>query len=185
MTYMNLVPPTIKADPKDVTVRNGKKAVFTVNAKGAKSYQWQVSNNRTGWQDIPKATKKKLTISKVDTYMDGYAYRCIAINADGETISEAAYLDAYLVPPTVTTQPKNVLTFQSRKATFTVKAKEAKKYQWQVNEGYGWEDIPKATSSKLTVKKVTVDMFGNQYRCVVTNADGETFSDAATLMVMP
>ena len=89
------------------------------------------------------------------------------------------------MPPTVTTQPKNVLTFQSRKATFTVKAKEAKKYQWQVNEGYGWEDIPKATSSKLTVKKVTVDMFGNQYRCVVTNADGETFSDAATLMVMP
>jgi len=47
-------------------------------------------------------------------------------------------------------------------------------YQWQVfaNGGPTWANVPGATAPTLTLNGVTADMYGNQYRCVVTAANG-------------
>ena len=179
---VNLVPPTITLSPKAVSVRNGKNANLTIKAKGAKKYQWQ-ANDGSGWVDIPMATKNKLALKKVTFDMNGNQYRCVAINADGEVTSEVATLTVCLVPPTVTTEPKDAAVKVGKTSSFSVKAKEGKTYQWQVNDGSGWADVPKATKNKLSLKKVTGDMSGNRYRCIVTNADGRTASHTATLSV--
>ncbi|MBQ7278701.1 MAG: immunoglobulin domain-containing protein, partial [Clostridia bacterium] len=181
---VKLVPPVITGQPANVSVRNGKNANLTIKAKGAKKYQWQV-NDGSGWTDIPKATKSKLTLKKVTFDMNGNLYRCMAINTDGEVTSEVATLTVYLVPPTVTTEPKDATVKAGKTASFSVKAKEAKTYRWQVNDGSGWVDVPKATKNKLSLKKVTADMSGNRYRCIVTNADGFVESAAARLTVNP
>ncbi|MBQ7278683.1 MAG: immunoglobulin domain-containing protein, partial [Clostridia bacterium] len=179
---VKLVPPVITGQPANVSVRNGKNANLTIKAKGAKKYQWQV-NDGSGWTDIPKTTKNKLTLKKVTFDMNGNLYRCVAINADGEVTSEVATLTVYLVPPTVTAEPKDATVKAGKTASFSVKAKEAKRYQWQVNDGSGWVDIPKATRNKLTVKKVIAADDGKQYRCILTNGDGSTPSHTATLSV--
>ena len=55
-------------------------------------------------------------------------------------------------------------------------------YQWQVNQGAGWTDLPGAISSTLAVPQVTTNNSGS-YRVVVSNANGSTTSQPATLTV--
>ena len=59
------------------------------------------------------------------------------------------------------------------------------KYQWQVKTPQGsWEDLPGENSDTLTLKAVTQEMSGNQYRLTVTDASGySATSRAATLTV--
>ena len=181
-----LVKPIVVKEPQESSVRNGKNASFFVKAKETKRYQWQVSTDGGGtWTDILKATSSRLTVRKVTMNENGNLYRCRLTNADGESYTQAASLEVYLVFPFVTAEPKDMTVKERKNATFSLKAKEAKKYQWQVNDGGGWADIPKATSSKLTVKKVTAADSGKRYRCRLTNADGESFSRVVTLTVTP
>ena len=179
--------PVVTGQPRALRVRNGKNASLTVKAKGAKSYQWEVSVDGESWVPIPGATKNKLALKKVTFDMDGNQYRCVLTNADGEVTSEAAALTVYLVPPVVTAEPKAVTVKAGKNAAFSVKAKEAKTYQWEVSTDGGsiWLAVPKATKAKLALKKVTADMSGNLYRCHITGPDGDTYSAAATLTVNP
>ena len=59
------------------------------------------------------------------------------------------------------------------------------KYQWQVKTPRGaWQDMAGETGDSLTLRAVTRDMHGNQYRLKVTDASGYTaVSAAATLTV--
>ena len=179
-----LVLPTVVTQPKNVSIRSGKNATFSVKGKETKRYQWQVSRDGETWVDVPGATKNKLTLKKATVNMTGNMYRCVLTNADGETESGSAYLEVYPVYPQITAQPKDVTIKAGKNATFTVKAKEAKTYQWQVSrDGENWIDVPKATGSKLTIKKVTAAMTANMYRCIVSNADGSVESNVATMTV--
>ena len=174
--------PQISLQPQDAAAVSGKKATFTVKATQAKKYQWQVSKDGETWQNVPKATKNKLSV-KAEKAVDGNLYRCVISNADGSVNSTAATLTVTLVLPTVLVQPANQNVRNTKKAAFSVKAKNAKKYQWQVStDGETWTDIPKATKNKYAFT-ATEDMDGNQYRCILSNADGEVETGAATLSV--
>ena len=177
--------PVIVTQPKGVAVNNGKTAKFSVKATGAKTYQWQVSmDGGLSWEDVPKATKKTLSVKTVKSMAEWeYAYRCLVSNGVGTAYTDSAYLTVNLVPPTISTQPKNAVVKLGKNAAFSLKAKGAKKYQWQVDDGSGWEDVPKATKSKLTLKKVTYSMDGNAYRCLVSNNDGSVYTYEAVLTV--
>ncbi len=86
----------------------------------------------------------------------------------------------------ITTQPSDVTVDEGNAATFNVVASgNIQSYQWQVNSGDGWSDITGATSASYTIDRTTTDMSGNQYRCIVTGADGKVTSSAATLTVRP
>ena len=89
----------------------------------------------------------------------------------------------WLIKPSITTQPKDVSVSIGKQATFTVAAsgEPSPAYQWQVNKGNDWEDIPGATSSSYTTGAVDMSMNRWQYRCVAANSEGEATSNAATL----
>ncbi|WP_428665822.1 3-coathanger stack domain-containing protein [Runella sp.] len=88
-----------------------------------------------------------------------------------------------------TTHPTGQTLCPGSSAVFTVAIAGASGYQWQLNTGGGWNNVP-ATSPysttatpTLTISNVT-GLNGYQYRCVATGAGGASVtSNAATLTV--
>jgi hypothetical protein len=65
----------------------------------------------------------------------------------------------------ITGQPVNTTVCEGANAVFTVTTSGTiSSYQWQVNTGTGFTDIPGATSATLTLNAVTVSMSGYQYQ---------------------
>lgn len=95
------------------------------------------------------------------------------------------------IPVSVTTQPANVNACSGNNATFTVVAiGTAPVYQWQINTGSGFVNIPAAapfsgsTTNTLTITGVIVGMTGYQYRCLLSNTCTVPFnSSSASLTV--
>ena len=92
-----------------------------------------------------------------------------------------------VMPPNVTAQPQDAEAGEGTDAVFTVTASGSTPLvcQWQVDkkDGTGWVDVEGARSAGITVHSVTKDQDGWQYRCLISNAAGETESNAATLTV--
>ena len=87
-----------------------------------------------------------------------------------------------------TTDPASSSVKEGETATFTVTATgddgDDISCQWQISMDGGstWADIDGATSQSHTTQAATMDMDGYQYRCVVSNATGDSAtSSAATL----
>ena len=109
---------------------------------------------------------------------DGDAWD-IGLNADGDVVLGSLC--------TIITQPADKSVIESETATFTVNAtgSEPLSYQWQqrIDNGNNWTNIASANAAEYTTGKTTMDMSGNQYRCVVTGDGGAVISDPATLTV--
>lgn len=100
-----------------------------------------------------------------------------------------------VIPVTGVKLDKTSLTLQetdSATLTATVEpdnaANKGLTWQWQISrdDGTTWVDIDGATGSSYMIQAVTMDMDGNQYRCTVKGADGNSVtSNAATLTVAP
>ena len=89
------------------------------------------------------------------------------------------------IPVSVTTQPANINACSGNNATFSVVATgTAPVYQWQINTGSGFVNIPAAApfsgsaTNTLTITGITVGMAGNQYRCILSNACTVPFNSA-------
>jgi glucose/arabinose dehydrogenase/Ca2+-binding RTX toxin-like protein len=87
--YGSSVPPSVTAQPQDVTVAVGQSALFTVSAAGTAplAYQWQ----RNGL-DIPDATSSAYTVDPVAATDDGARFRVRVTNGFGTTTSNEAVL---------------------------------------------------------------------------------------------
>ena len=109
---------------------------------------------------------------------DGDAWD-IGLNADGDVVLGSLC--------TIITQPADKSVIEGKTATFTVNAtgSEPLSYQWQqsIDNGKNWTNIASANAAEYTTGKTTMDMSGNQYRCVVTGDGGAVISDPATLTV--
>ena len=83
--------------------------------------------------------------------------------------------------PVIGTQPQSQGVSVGQPATFTVSATGpgTLSYQWQ-RDG---TNIPGATSSSYTLASAALSDSGAAFRCVVTNANGSTTSNAAALTV--
>lgn len=86
------------------------------------------------------------------------------------------------------TQPDDVSAPIGSPAVFhaaVIGGRSPYKFQWQMRTSKGsWEDLPCETAAALTLKAVTLDISGNQYRVIVTDASDYTVtSRAATLTV--
>ena len=88
-------------------------------------------------------------------------------------------------PPQILLQPSDDLVTVGADAQFEVSVTGSSpfSYQWQVDSGGGYSDIPGATDAVLSLQGLTLVEDGNQYRVVVTNAFGTDTSAAATLTV--
>lgn len=175
----------ITKHPADAAVAVDGTATFTVEAAGHKlTYQWQKLNDGGGWEDIPGATGGSYAVTDATLDMDGGEYRCIVTGEDSEAISGSAELTVY-VNTAITKQPDDATVTEGATAVFSVTADGTDlDYQWQVNSGSGWTDIEDAIAPVCYVTPTSVGMTGNQYRCVVSGADGKTVeSNAAKLTV--
>lgn len=86
--------------------------------------------------------------------------------------------------PSITAQPRSVTGYNTKTATFTVKASGATSYRWQRLTTSRWTPISKATAASYQVK-VTTGLNGASYRVVVTNKTGSVTSKTAKLTVKP
>ncbi len=144
------------------------------------TYQWQV-NNGSGWSNVTNgaaysgATTANLGITTPGLGLNGYQYRCILNSpcSAAPVTTNAATLTVN-AKPVVTSSPVSVTQCEGINASFTVSATGYNlSYQWQVNTGSGWNNLPLAGYSgqlgtTLNVLAPPVSMNGYQYRCVVT-----------------
>lgn len=174
--------PSIKRQPKSTTVAAGKRAVFSVKAKGVSvRYQWQVKKPGKRWVSIKGAKKAALRIT-AKAGLNGQAFRVIVKNAAGKKTSAPARL-AVVTKPRVSRQPVHVTAKPGARATFVVAAKGGGlSYRWHTKAPNGtW----KATAGRNATYAVTASTaaHGAQYRVLVTNKAGKTWSSTATLKV--
>ncbi|MBR5372198.1 MAG: hypothetical protein IK130_08285, partial [Oscillospiraceae bacterium] len=112
---------------------------------------------------------------------DGQKYRCVVkVNGTTLTSNEASLK----VQAAITAQPQSVSAAIGSTAKFTVTASGKNlTYQWQFLSTTGWKNSGMTGAQTATISvPVTADRNGQQYRCVVTSANGTSAtSNAATL----
>ncbi len=125
----------------------------------------------------------------------------VSLNSNGSAVAIGAYkndgngTDAghvrvykFPMPPFVTSQPESQTNIcLGEDISFTVEGINIDNYQWQVDEGSGYGNIANggvysnATTGTLNINGVTLAMNNYWYRCVLSNAVGNTTSESAIL----
>ena len=74
-------------------------------------------------------------------------------------------------PVAITQHPADATAAVGAPASFSVVATgdPAPSYQWQVNTGSGWTDVPGENGATYAISMTTLSMQGDQYRCVASN----------------
>ena len=181
--------PTITVQPKDVTVKSGSKARFTVKAKETHvSYQWYTrATEADEWTAMDGETKAELNVIGTKGNMNSQ-YRCLVSAVEGGAIyTDIATLTVILQPPVIRVQPKDITVKSGTTAKIRVSASgRGLTYLWftRSSETDPWTEIPGATNAKYSFATSQSDS-GRQYYCRVENADGFVDSAIATLTVTP
>ncbi len=177
---------SVSIQPKGILAPVGSTASFFVAAYGKPAtYSWQYQSPGGSWKNSGLTGHDTDTLQvPVTAARNGYRYRCVIEDVYGvRVISNPA---ALTVKTAITSQPADVTAAAGETARFTVKASGAGlTYQWQYNKGNGWADsgMSGSTTAALSVT-ATAARSGQQYRCVITDANGaKTYSAAARLTV--
>jgi hypothetical protein len=133
---------------------------------------------------VAGATTASLTVHSVTT-TDVGTYRCVVTDAAGSVYSSVASLTID-TPPSITTQPHNVLGCAGATAQFSVVATNATSYVWEksVDGGASW--IAAAGSNNqatYTTPTISPTDFGAMFHAKVLNGGCIVVSSAATLSV--
>ena len=176
-------PLNITGQPEDTTVAVGFEAEFEVAAVGSgRTYQWQERAAEGEWIDSVRNGYDSAVLSfTVEDELDGYEFRCIVTDSHGFTqISEAATLMIERTPLEIVSHPQNIKVKSSTYATFSVEATgDGLSYQWQtkVTEEGGWNNTSLSGNKTATLNfKATTTMSGRQFRCVITDAYGNSIA---------
>jgi len=174
----------IVVNSQSQVVAAGANATFTVVASGeVAGYQWQF-NDGWGWNNYNGGNANTLTVEAA-SHRNGYRYRCLVTDSNGnQIISSAADLTISNVVATITAHPSSKYATVGTSATFSVAVDgDVAGYQWQFNDGYGWNNYNGGNANTLTIGAETYRN-NYQYRCVITDANGnEILSDVAIFTV--
>lgn len=126
-----------------------------------------------------------------DVYYSGAEADWNAISVDtGNTFLTSAVIhyNSFVTPIRITSHPADQKVKVGDLAAFRIKAEgEGLSYQWQIRSySDGWKDSA-ASGSKTPVIKITgtINRSGNQYRCVITDSDGnQVISKTVTMYVL-
>lgn len=131
------------------------------------------------------------TISGTPTAAGTYTFTVNASNAAGSDSQELSIVIASVpVDPDPDKQPPVIIAPTADEkitaeaggtVTLSVSARNARFYQWYVNDGSGFKAIPGATDADCTLSDLTAQHDGYRYYCVVTNAYGTVTSPVFTL----
>lgn len=168
---------------------NETRVFATFDGEQGSSYELQAVAFETDMDDVPNGT-----YSGTITLYVGYTKDATVQFGDKANV-ELNTLTPYTVDVTlentlglsVAIQPQSADINEGEIASFSIVAEggATKAFQWQVSTdgGTSWSDIAGATDATYTTQKTTMDMNGNQYRCVVTSGQVAIESDPATLIV--
>lgn len=182
--------------PADTSVCNGGVARFYVLALNTIAYQWQ-ENDGIGWYNIDAGfayasgfTSPILTITDANLGLNGYKYRCIVFDGQGNSDTSEDAILGVNEPPVIVLQPPDRTVCKNDIANFTLSALNASSYQWQENIGDGWFDLTdnafySGTNSSTLSVFTTTGMNGFRYRCKVVNGNCPQISNIARLFVNP
>ena len=188
--------PTITTQPSNQTVTEGATATFTVAATGTGTltYQWQYKKNSTdSWHNSTSTTTgyNTATLKVIGTSTrNGYQYRCVVTDGNGVTTTSNAATLTVTSGPVITSQPSNQTVAVGATATFRVVASGTGtlKYQWQWKSSTGsWTNCTSATTgynTKTLKVEGTNGRNGYQYRCIVTDGNGETVTSSAAKLTV-
>ena len=185
------VVPKFTTQPKSVYAAPGTQTKLTAVATGKApiSYQWQSRKNSSSeWSNsgLPGAKTSTLTIT-ASAGLNGWQFRCVATDGNGQKWGSA--VATLFTKLGILKQPTNTTASAGTTAKFTVTAygKGTLKYQWQSrkNSSAQWTNSgqPGAKTATLQVNAIA-GLNGWQFRCIVTDGDGNTLPSAgATLAV--
>lgn len=195
--------PVITTDPQSQSVSPAANATFTVAATGvpSPSIRWQRKlAGGEAWTDLENdvvysgVTTETLTVAAVTPAMSGDAFRAIASNGTPPDATSLAATLTVLSPPTISGHPQSASVTSGTNASFSVTASGTGtlEYRWErlASGQESWTPLSEGASytgvatPALTVVHALMVMHGDQFRCVVSNANGSTPSDAATLSVL-
>ncbi len=203
VTVMEAVPSTItiNAQPADIAAKLGQKGTATVLAStdsGAElSYQWYFKKaGAASWSKstMTGAKTESITVPVATTRL-GQQYKCVITTADGGRIESNVVTVLEQQPSVITIdeQPDNLYAHIGQKGTATVEAYAdsgaALSYRWYFKtvNGSSWQasGMTGAKTATITVP-VTAARLGQQYKCVITTADGGRIeTDAVTVCEKP
>ncbi|WP_281233076.1 T9SS type A sorting domain-containing protein [Flavobacterium gelatinilyticum] len=170
--------PAITSQPTAGTTCAGGNATFTVAASSATGYQWYV-NDGAGFNPITNggvysgATGSTLTITGATASMNGFLYH---VAANGTCTPSATSNNAVLTvnsAPAITAQPASSTICEGENTIFAVTADNAASYRWQVNQGFGYADVPPGapysgeTTATLTITNAAASLNGFKYQLIV------------------
>ena len=179
--------PSITTQPSPVIVCETSNATFSVSATGTGlTYQWQ-ENTGSGFADISGATSSSYTKTAVTGAMNGYQYRVVVSGACAPPVTSNAALLTVTTAPAITAQPSDLSICAGANATFSVTASGAGlAYQWQVNDGFGFVDIPGANNATYTKVAAPASYNGYQYRVIIGGVcPPSVTSNTVTLTIQP
>ena len=188
--------PVITSQPRDVSVRAGQKAVFSVavSSQTGLAYRWQTSiDGGASWSFSTLSGYRTDTLSfAAATIQDGRMYRCIATDTTGNFVcSRAVTLHVSPNPLGIARQPMDVTLEAGKTATFSVKASGgsgALSYRWETSAdgGSSWSSTDMSGSTTAYLNFTAAAAFsGLLFRCIVTDAKGSAVtSDAAVFTLI-
>jgi PKD repeat protein len=189
--------PEIVSSPIDAVVCENGVTSFTVNAAGSGlTYQWQVS---TGGGFIPLAetapytgtTSAVLNITNAPAILNGNRYRALVSGTCFPPAESAAGTLTVTAIPAVLFSPANAEICEGQGAAFSGLASGSLiEYRWQVDEGFGFTDIPDANTdytgagtNNLTISSAPAAFSNNKYRLKISNVCVSVFTDEALFIV--
>ncbi len=189
-----MLPPILTQQPRDLSVKVGQSAFFSVGviAQPAAQYQWEV--RVTGdFVAIPGATSSFYSIPRAGPSHHLSQYRCRVNNTAGQILSEAAVLTVQPAEPLQVVHPGHPKVGIGGQATFEAKITGGVapyQIQWQslAVGATQWMDVPGATGTLHSVWASTFTQHGIRYRYrVLDNQPGTPNtleSPAGTLNVL-
>ena len=171
-----LIPPSITAQPTNLTITAGSSAVFNVTATGSAPlrYQWCFNTNSA----LANATNATLTLNSINATNAG-AYSVIVTNAVGAVTSSIATLTV-VGPPVISTQPQSLSVTVSNDATFSVTAAGTAPlaYRWFFNTN----TLIGGNSNSFARINAQIGDAGT-YSVIITNNYGAVTSSFAALTI--
>lgn len=187
------IPLTVRAlsgsSSGDFELENETRVFAVLDGGQGSSYELQAVAFASDMEDVPNGTYSGSVTLYVGYTKDSTVKFGDKANVDLDTLEPHTVTVTLknTLGLTIASQPQAAEVNEGETASFSVTAEggAAKTYQWQVSTdcGKSWDDIDGATDATYTTPATTMDMDGNQYRCVVTSGRVTIASDPATLTV--